>query len=475
MKKYKALAFDFDGTLFDTHEINFQAYQKAYHDLGVEITHEQFEKTRGMSVFEFNAILGVHCDIDRLRQLKAYYYAQNVLKSKPNLYLINVLKQARLDGIKTAIVTTARMQNIVPLLYEYRIWGYVDVFVTQEDVNGYYKPDSRCYKIACERLMMEPKDILAFEDEEVGLAAARRIGIDTIRISKFYDDYFAEAVGGSDARTLLIWDFNEKVPVVRKIAKDATASEKLKQQYDWLKENKCYSIVEAYDCGTIKGNFYYDMEYIHGWELYKHPQRATLFLPALSAVIRISAGSKHVNEIDVRRDLYDMYIVKGVEIYNRVTGENRKIPFEYYKDIPQWVNDFRRGRCHGDTTLENIMLENETNRIVFIDPVPLNVVSGPVHDLSKILQSLYGYETIRDKGICPPETFAEERGIFEKEVRQYLMESEYKSLKFLTAVLYFRRLRYQERQNPDLVKVYGDIAFKLMEEFKQENYTIAIQ
>jgi phosphoglycolate phosphatase-like HAD superfamily hydrolase len=69
-KTYKALAFDFDGTLFDTAKLNSQAYRLAYYDLGIEITEEQFERTKGLSVYDFNRALGVDCDVERLRELK---------------------------------------------------------------------------------------------------------------------------------------------------------------------------------------------------------------------------------------------------------------------------------------------------------------------------------------------------------------------------------------------------------------------
>lgn len=468
MKRYKALAFDFDGTLFDTHRVNFEAYQSAYRDLGIEITQEQFERTHGKSVYDFNEILGVDCDVEKLRQLKSEYYKKSVLEARPNEYLIYVMRNCHLP---VAIVTTARLRNIMPLLYKYGLADFVDVLVTQEDVQGRFKPDSYAYQLAFEQLGVEAKDVMVFEDEQVGIIAARNAGADVIKISKFHVNCIADISGGSDAHTRLFWGFRDCCPKVRKMAY-GDARLKLEEQCEFLRKQD-YPFVKVLSYSEFENVYEYSMEFIPGMELYRHPNRTQLFARAMEIVagvtrVGIYADSRYK---EIRKDCYETYIAPGMKIYEEVTGDKKTIPFFSWEDIPELVCYFDYAPCHGDTTLENIMVSSD-GQMYLIDPVPKNVVSGRVHDFSKLLQSLYGYEKIRDEGECSAEEYAAEKDIFNDNARKFLSETEYNSLKFFTACLFFRRLKYQVRQNKDLVKVYGDIAFRLMDEFVKKDYVI---
>ena len=468
MKRYKALAFDFDGTLFDTHRVNFEAYQSAYRDLGIEITQEQFERTRGKSVYDFNEILGVNCDVEKLRQLKSEYYKKEVLEARPNKYLIDVIRRCNLP---VAIVTTARLRNIMPLLYKYELTEFVNVLVTQEDVHGRFKPDSYAYQLAFEQLGIEAKDVMVFEDEQVGIIAARNAGADVIKISDFHLNCIADISGGSDAHTRLIWGFRECCPKVKKFA-NGDARLKLKEQCEFLHKQD-YPFVKVLSYLGSENMYEYSMEFIPGTELYRHPQRTQLFSRAMEIVAEVTRGCNCTESTynEIRKDCYETYITPGMKIYEEVTGDKKTIPFINWEDIPEFVCRFDYAPCHGDTTLENIMVSSD-GQMYLIDPVPKNVVSGRVHDFSKLLQSLYGYEKIRDEGKCSDEEYAVEKEIFNNNALKFLAETEYNSLKFFTACLFFRRLKYQVRQNKDLVKVYGDIAFRLMDEFANKNYVI---
>ena len=197
-KQYKALMFDFDGTLFDTKKLNFKAYQLAYFDLGVTITEEMFDKTDGLSVYEFNQAMGVDCDVEKLRELKKNYYADMVKYATPNNYLIKLIKKT---NCKTALVTSARLVNIDYLLKAYEL--KFDVMITQEDV-AKHKPEPDSYNLAIERLGLSPEECLAFEDSRPGFVAARKAGADCVMVGKFEDDCIRNMSGGSDATTKLI-------------------------------------------------------------------------------------------------------------------------------------------------------------------------------------------------------------------------------------------------------------------------------
>ncbi len=463
-KTYKALAFDFDGTLFDTAGLNFKAYRLAYFDLGVEITEEMFARTKGLSVYQFNAAMGVECDVERLRDLKAKYYAEMSLYAKPNKYLLNIIENST---IPVVLVTTARRCNIKPLLEKYDIDDCFDFMVCQEDVKK-HKPDPEAYNQALEFLGIAPEDVLAFEDSRPGFVAARAAGCDCVKIGEFRDDCIVDLTGGSESRTRLV--YHEGQLMVRKDAEGVQAVTRLENQCEFLKANEHPALVPVLNSIKTFDKFYtYTMPYVFGPSFYEYQNKIGKFREVMERIynfdMRDTAGS-YVTHGDIREKCFELYLRPGAKIHKQFAPEVQ--PFN--ATIPKFVNDFRITRYHGDTTFENIIM-SRTDGIILIDPVPDgNAVTGLVHDFAKLGQSLCGYEAIRD-GVTFD--YMVERQIFDEFASQVLTEDEYKSLKFHVACLYFRRLKHQVKQNPALVRPYGDIGLRLLTEFKEGKYSWA--
>lgn len=468
-KTYKGLLFDFDGTLFDTKELNYKAYQLAYYDLGIEITPEMFAKTDGLSVYDFNRAMGVECNIERLRELKAKYYQQFVLWAKPNEYLLKLVKKyyrGNNNGIQTALVTTARFTNIRSLLEEYDLM--FDSLVTQEDVVR-HKPAPDCYELALERMGLNPEECLAFEDSRAGFVAARQAGIDCVMVNGFYDDCVADMSGGSDATTKLLCEGGQLIVV--KEASGKNNVQRLRNQCDKLlaeANNSSYiDVLDSYE--SEDGEYFrYTMPYMLAPSAYEYINKMQI-LPEIVEVLANNAHTEfeEINKQDIRKDCWDKYIAPGMQIYEEVVGKPLPTVYSSAEYIPEFVNNFRITPYHGDSTLENILIDRN-GKVLLIDPVPDgNVVRGLVHDYSKLGQSLAGYEVIRDGGNY---TYNVERRIFDDCVRWKLSTDEYNSLKFHTACLLFRRLKHQVEQNPNLVKPYGDLAWHLLNQFAAQEY-----
>lgn len=470
-KKYKCLMFDFDGTLFDTVELNYRAYKLAYFDLGVEITRDMFSKTNGLSVYSFNKVMGVECDVEKLRQLKQHYYAEISLYAKPNKYLIDIIKSTQL---KKALVTTARRVNIDPLLNK---WGLnFDYYITQEDVEK-HKPDPECYNKVIEYFGVSADECLAFEDSRSGFTSARSAGLDCIRIDGFYDDCIKDMSGGSGCKTKLILEKDSLW--VYKRAENFEYAERLTCQYKKLMSEMSDDLFVDAEPTCIKDGVHgkivveYRMPYVFAPNLYQYINKTSAISNLMFNLFSYSCVGKYeeerrVNRSDWRKKFFFMYIAPGVEIYKNVTGNDLDLPIKRFIDIPEIVNDFRITRYHGDTTFENTLVLRD-GKILLIDPVPdNNTVTGIAHDMSKIGQSLMGYEAIRDG---EDYDYTIERGLFDELCRSFLTKEEYCSLKFYTACLFLRRLKHQQHQDPKLVSVYGDIAKNLMWEFIDEDFS----
>ena len=270
-KKYKALAFDFDGTLFGTAELNYKAYRLAYFDLGIDITREMFARTKGLSVYEFNRAMGVDCDVEELRHRKEVYYRSMSVYARPHDYLLNVVRYAH---VPVALVTTARLTNILPLLQKYELKDKFAVMVTQEDVEK-HKPDPEAYNFAMKKLGVAAEDVLAFEDSRAGFVSARKAGLDCVEVRGFSSRCIVDMTGGSDSMTELLWDNEANSLYVKKTALSEYATKRLRNQYDYL---ETMGGADGY-VPVLKGKFEfvrgeYTMPYIMGPNLYQYQKLA---------------------------------------------------------------------------------------------------------------------------------------------------------------------------------------------------------
>lgn len=183
-KKYLAL-FDLDGTLFETGEVNYHAYQDALAPYGITLDKEYFlKRCNGRHYTEFlPAIMGAAADIEKVHQFKKTAYAVNLEKARMNKHLF-ALVQCMRDKYHTAIVTTASRQNTMEILQHFGCDPLFEYFVTQEDVTK-TKPNPQGFLLAMQHFCMLPSNTVIFEDSAVGIQAARASGASVIVVDRF--------------------------------------------------------------------------------------------------------------------------------------------------------------------------------------------------------------------------------------------------------------------------------------------------
>jgi beta-phosphoglucomutase len=186
-KTIKGFFFDLDGTLIDTEEANFQAYQQAIFTIcGVKITKANYKKIHGMAYKDFLPILvaGINdIDIDAISKQKKVLYKEQMHLTKPNMFLIEFLKRMADDYI-TCLVTTAKRDNANHVINAYGIKDIFNYKVFGDDVKQ-MKPDPEAYNVALAMSGLKPDEVIAFEDSQVGIRAANAAGISTIHIRSF--------------------------------------------------------------------------------------------------------------------------------------------------------------------------------------------------------------------------------------------------------------------------------------------------
>ncbi len=180
--------FDLDGTLVDTMPLHFIAWSEAMKRAGlpVPLSEDLFYSLGGVPTRRVAELFGEH--------YKLSINADAVSHVKELLYLERIAQVERIEAVvafarkvaKTkpvAIATGGQPQIALPAL---RAAGLDDIFkvvVTPDDVPpGRGKPEPDMFILAAQRIGVDPKKCLAFEDAEPGIQAALAAGMKVVRV-----------------------------------------------------------------------------------------------------------------------------------------------------------------------------------------------------------------------------------------------------------------------------------------------------
>ena len=179
MGKLKGFIFDLDGVITDTAEYHYLGWKKLADEENMEFDREFNEKFRGVSrmecldlLLEANNRKVTPEERKELAERKNNYY-QEYLKniSKDNLLdgIEDVLKTLKDKGFKLAIASASKNTSIVVKKLDIK-----DMFDTISDGHSVKKskPAPDLFLHTAEKLNLEPKECVVFEDAEAGVDAA---------------------------------------------------------------------------------------------------------------------------------------------------------------------------------------------------------------------------------------------------------------------------------------------------------------
>ena len=181
--------FDLDGTLVDTHESNTCAYFRAIKEAlpGARVDEGELHRriANGEHCADFlRALVPEISDaqIHEVAALKARAYPDYIPLSRLNSVLVGRIDAWREEkGAVIALVTTAKRENARKVLEFHGIGGLFDIAVFGDDV-ARLKPFPDLYLRALELAGLHAGQVIAFEDSQSGLAAARAAGIRVERV-----------------------------------------------------------------------------------------------------------------------------------------------------------------------------------------------------------------------------------------------------------------------------------------------------
>lgn len=193
LREIKACLFDMDGTLIDSmglwEDIDIDFFEKYSIDMP-----STFQKDiEGWSILEIAEYVDKNFDfpltkeqmIDEWNDMAFEHYSKLVpYKEGAKEFLV----WCKENGIKVGIATSNSTKLFDAVSTHLDMHKYIDAYVTGEDVTC-GKPNPECYLRVAEKLNVEPKECIVFEDLVLGLHAGNDAGMRTCAVKDAYSLY----------------------------------------------------------------------------------------------------------------------------------------------------------------------------------------------------------------------------------------------------------------------------------------------
>ncbi|WP_041741753.1 HAD family hydrolase [Caldicellulosiruptor kronotskyensis] len=187
MGKIKAAIFDMDGVLTDTVKLHFKAWKKMFENHGYKFEYEDYKwKVDGKPRLDGIRSIAYDMPEDKLIEMAEekqkifleFVEQENLEAFEDSIWLLNHLKQ---NNIRLAVASSSK--NTTKILTKIGIHNMFDTIVTGYDFKK-GKPDPEIFLTAAQRLNVNPKECVVFEDAIDGVKAGIRAGMLTIGVCR---------------------------------------------------------------------------------------------------------------------------------------------------------------------------------------------------------------------------------------------------------------------------------------------------
>jgi beta-phosphoglucomutase len=210
----EAAIFDLDGVIVDTAKYHYMAWKRLANELGFDLTPADNERLKGVSRMRSLEIIlelaGLRIDDERKAELadkKNRWYVQYISQLSPSEILPGVpgfIDGLRAMGVKTGLASASK--NAPLILERLQITALFDAVVDGNTASK-AKPDPEAFQIAMERLGVDARRCVVFEDAAAGIEAAHRVGMYAVGVGDpeilRYADYVIPGFAGLDPAAVL--------------------------------------------------------------------------------------------------------------------------------------------------------------------------------------------------------------------------------------------------------------------------------
>lgn len=193
-----AVVFDMDGLLVDTEPLAHRAWL-AFLDreygrtpaLGDDAWFEAMVGKTGLETWEicnnyFGLGLDLPAELPRLQgRIRAIYNEIIADGVEPMPGAIELLRACRDAGLRIGLASSSTLAQIERVVHGLGLAPLFDALTSGHEVPR-SKPDPAVYRLACERLGVDPAGAVAIEDSGPGVMAARDAGLRCLAVPSHY-------------------------------------------------------------------------------------------------------------------------------------------------------------------------------------------------------------------------------------------------------------------------------------------------
>ncbi|MBO6206311.1 MAG: HAD family phosphatase [Lachnospiraceae bacterium] len=187
MAVYDAVVFDMDGVIFDSERCVFECWKEIADKYGIKEIEKNFLACTGTTMSRTREIMleayGAEFPYEEFAHEASVIfherYDNGKLPVKAGVFeLLDYLKE---QGKKIALATSTRRQTVLYQLEQAGILKYFDEIITGDMVTK-SKPDPEIYRMACEKIGVDPQNAFAIEDSYNGIRSAQAGGLRAIMV-----------------------------------------------------------------------------------------------------------------------------------------------------------------------------------------------------------------------------------------------------------------------------------------------------
>lgn len=185
---FKGVIFDMDGTLLESTEADYRAWEKVFNNYNLDLPFEKYAPMLGVKsadVIRNEIGFKDEQDVKRILKEKFDYFVEYVNENpiKPVFAAETFLKSLAQYPIKVALATSSRQEKMQMVLKQLNFMQYFDAIVTGNEVT-HGKPAPDIFLLAAKRLELDPADCIVIEDGPIGVAAAKSANMKCVAITE---------------------------------------------------------------------------------------------------------------------------------------------------------------------------------------------------------------------------------------------------------------------------------------------------
>ena len=182
----RGVIFDMDGVLVDSHAVHRKAWSLFLETMGRRVPEHELDfildgRKRSDILRHF---LGncPEAELEEFGRRKDCIFRQMRLEVAPLPGVTRVVRELHLSGVALALATSASRSRAQSTMVDLGLLDCFQAVVTGEEVL-LGKPDPSIYRLACNRMGIEPECLLAVEDAISGIRAAAGAGLRCIGVA----------------------------------------------------------------------------------------------------------------------------------------------------------------------------------------------------------------------------------------------------------------------------------------------------